>query len=71
MRKNIKAVHSSKNLEHDGIPPKFEEEIEQMLLLLQMLPDAPNGTKSNKKRWTFAESVEEFIVFSEVIQLTD
>lgn len=66
---NIKSVHSSKVSTQNEIPAQFGEGVEQMLLLLQMLPDVPKGKKTSKKRWTFAESVEKFIVFSPVIHL--
>lgn len=66
---NIKSVHSSKVSTQNEIPSQFGEEVEQVLLLLQMLPDVPKGRKSSKKRWIFAESVEKFIVFSPVIHL--
>lgn len=68
---NIKSVHSSKAYKKDGIPAQLGEEIEQMLLLLQMLPDVPKGKKSTKKRLTFAQSVEKLIIFSPVMHLIE
>lgn len=64
---NIKQVHSSNGFDLSEIPAELGEDIEPMLLLLQMLPDAPKGRKSSKKRWTFVESVKKFVVFSPVI----
>lgn len=68
---NIKSVHSSKVFQQNEILAQFGVEVEQMLLLLQMLPDVPKGKKSSKKRLNFVESVEKFIVFSPVIHLTN
>lgn len=62
----IKSVHASRTINKNGIPTEFGIEIETMLLLLQMLPNIPKGSKSAKKRWSFAESIKKFIVFSPV-----
>lgn len=70
IKDNIKSVHGSKGFERNEILAKFGGEIEPMLMLLQMLPDVPKGTKSSKKRSTFEESVNNFIVFLPVIHLT-
>lgn len=66
IERNIKSVHASKNFDQNEIPTEFGSEIEMMLLLLQMLPDVPKGSKSAEKRWSFAESIKKFVVFSPV-----
>lgn len=66
---HIKSVHGSKAFQQSQVLAKLGDEIEPILLLLQMLPDVPKGSKSSKKRLTFDESIESFIVFSPVIHL--
>lgn len=66
IERNIKSVHASKNFDQNEIPTEFGSEIEMMLLLLQMLPDVPKGSKSAEKRWSFSESIKKFVVFSPV-----